>query len=65
MRRYQENILARIGDMPEEWDGIEIRQYVADKLRAEAFLSPEALRARPFWKTRAKDYRNEVIVRNL
>lgn len=52
------SILEKVGQMPEDWDGIELRQYIADKFSEVVFK--DTLTGK-----RAKDYRNEVIVRNL
>ena len=49
-----------VGEMPEDWDGIELRWYIADKV---AELT--AWRSSPATTKRHKDYENEVIVRNL
>ncbi len=48
------------GKLPESWDGIELRQLVADRF---AFLcGSEALKRN---KSRMKSFRNEVLIRNL
>ena len=49
-------VLANVDKMPEEWDGIELREYVADKF-TESKAAPS--------ERRFRDYRNEVLVRNL
>lgn len=53
-------ILTKIekGNLPEEWDGNEIRQWIVDTFKDHAVI-------RPMTGKRMKDYRNEVIVRNL
>lgn len=48
----------REGRVPEEWDGIELRQYIADKA-----LENIVCCAMP--RKRLKDYRNALVVRNL
>lgn len=52
--------LANVDKMPENWDGIELREYIADK-----FAESKAMPSRPYMKQRVSDYRNEVLVRNL
>ena len=48
---------ANVDKMPEEWNGIELRQYLADKFADAAdYKMP---------RTRKLNYNNEVIVRNL
>ena len=61
----RERILENVPRMPEEWDGIELRQYVADRFMNSTILTPAELRVRPHLRKRARDYRNEVLVRNL
>ena len=59
----KKTVLANVDKMPEEWDGIELREYVADKF-TESRSTISGL-GRSYMKRRAKDYRNEVLVRNL
>jgi len=49
---------AKAASLPEEWDGIELRELLAEKFRRET--CPSLMTGR-----RKRDYRNEVIVRNL
>ena len=51
-------IQMRLKDMPEEWDGIELRQYIADQFCDLGV-------GRPMQKGRHKAYKNTVITRNL
>ena len=46
------------GRTPETWDGTELRQYIADKFTELSVI-------RRMDRKRAREYRNEVIVRNL
>lgn len=48
------------GKMPEEWDGHELRKYLADKFAWEV-----SERMRGGRSTRVKNYVNECITRNL
>lgn len=57
----KKSVLANVDRMPDEWDGIELREYIADKFADSKAFS----KGRPHLKRRASDYRNEVLVRNL
>lgn len=46
------------GHVPAEWDGIELRQYPADR-------AADQFPIRKMERTRMKEYRNTVIVNNL
>lgn len=50
------SLLTRVEHFPENWDGIEIRQYVADKFRQE--IAPMHLK-------RLRRYKNDVMTRPL
>jgi len=54
------SLIEKIDKMPEEWDGIEIRELAADK-----FAESTLFHRRRDLRQRATNYRNEVIVRNL
>lgn len=54
----RDDLLKKVGAMPEEWDGIELRRLLADKFEREVFS--DLLKGR-----RLKNFRNEVAVRNL
>ena len=45
----------RQGEVPAEWDGLELRQWLADKFANETC---------PLGRKRLKDYRNTVAVSN-
>jgi hypothetical protein len=51
------SILAKLEQMPPEWDGIELRQYIADKFREVTY--------RPMDKKRRRDYDNTIAVTTL
>jgi len=61
----QQRILENVTEMPEQWDGIELRQYIAEKFLYASLFTPNEIRLRPHLKRRKKDYENEVITRNL
>jgi hypothetical protein len=48
----------KVSRMPESWDGIELRQYLADKFA-------DAVMKGTMSPTRRRAYNNEVIVSNL
>lgn len=54
----KEEIINRIPRMPEEWDGIELRRYIAEKFNELGNFGEMS-------RSRAKNYKNEVLVRNL
>lgn len=59
IKDLQHEILKRISKMPEEWDGHEIRQFIADYYN-ENFIIGTALQGK-----RKKDYKNFCLVNNL
>lgn len=56
----QAEILARVADMPESWDGHELRRYIADR-----FEDADMTMHRKEFRRRRKDYRSAVLERNL
>jgi ribose 5-phosphate isomerase RpiB len=57
-RSIMENI--ENGSIPHTWDGIELRMLLAEKFGAEAARCTDIM-----GRKRMKEYRNDVIVRNL
>ena len=53
-----DSVLEKVSKMPEEWDGVEIRQYCSDYVQ-------EHFNWAKMSKKRKTDYNNEVIVRDL
>jgi hypothetical protein len=55
----KETVLERIkaGKIPEEWDGYELRQYLADKFTDACYVKMD--------RGRKREYTNTVIVNNL
>jgi len=51
------SVLNKIDDerIPENWDGIELRQYIADSVTSYRKMD----------KKRAREYRNTILVENL
>lgn len=61
----QRDVLKAVPNMPEHWDGHELRRYIADRFEESAFTVG---RKGPYgrdYRKRTKDYRNEVLTRNL
>lgn len=58
MGSVQKELLGKVLNMPEHWDGIEIRQRIAEKFASETF--PHMLIGK-----RKREYRNTCIVNNL
>jgi len=52
----KDDVLRKVKDMPEEWDGIELRWYIAEKFREAANYKHDKYRA-----ARYNKYRNFVI----
>ncbi len=59
------DIIEKIPQMPDEWDGIELRQYVADAFAEKAGAMSFRRPIRPEMKRRLREYRNTVLVQNL
>jgi hypothetical protein len=54
----QSEALSKVAAMPEGWDGIELRWYLAEKFHQSTMSAAVNQR-------RKRDYDNEVLVRNL
>lgn len=52
----QKDILDRVYDMPSDWDGIELRQYIADRFARETVKMEGA---------RLRNYKNTVATTTL
>jgi hypothetical protein len=53
-------LISKVRNMPEEWDGHELRALLADTFAFEVSSTMRDKRGR-----RYREYQNEVIVRNL
>lgn len=62
INNVRKDIFARIRDMPEEWDGHELRRYIADKFDQSAMTVGKG---RKDYAARFREYKNAVLVRNL
>jgi hypothetical protein len=56
----KQSVVDSISKMPEEWNGVELRELIADKARYSAYLLQQKNN-----RKRLKSYRNEVLVRGL
>lgn len=65
IENVQADILSKVSAMPEDWDGHELRRYIADRFEASAMtVGRKGPYGKPYAR-RHRDYKNEVIVRNL
>lgn len=55
--QVQAEIISSIHSMPEEWDGMELRKYISDKM-AECYW-------RKMQRSRLMRYNNDRLVKNL
>jgi hypothetical protein len=53
----RKSVLSKIPEMPEEWDGYELRWYLQNKFQEIAY--------RPSTVQRRREYKNTVLVKNL
>lgn len=60
MDSLKQSVLERVEKMPEEWDGIELRQFIVDYTEDQVRIHKDMLKGK-----RLRDYKNEVLVRNL
>lgn len=51
-------LLERVDKMPEQWDGIELRELLVDVAKSQ-------FNYRPMSPARKRSYKNTVLVRNL
>ncbi len=56
----RDEVLEKLGKMPEDWDGHELRRFLFDKWEREVTGKMKDKRGR-----RYREYLNEVLVRNL
>jgi hypothetical protein len=52
----QDEILSKVYDMPSDWDGIELRQYIADQFASAVY---------PMKGARKRNYKNSISIVNL
>lgn len=52
-----QSVLSKIPEMPEEWDGYELRWYLSDKFREACYY--------PSTRNRKLNYNNTVQIKNL
>ena len=51
------DILAKVAQMPDQWDGVELRAYIADTFDRSRMVKMD--------KGRERDYRNTIYTTNL
>jgi len=51
-------LISKVNKMPENWDGFELRELIAEKFVNESGLLKDR-------KSRYKEYKNDVIILNL
>lgn len=49
-------MLSKVGSMPEEWNGIQLRQYISDCFASQVHRMT---------RTQKRDYNNDIITRNI
>lgn len=63
--RVKAEVLSKVLDMPAEWDGHELRRYIADKFDESAMtVGRKGPHGKPY-AARTRAYRNAVATRNL
>lgn len=56
----KKSILAKVDQMPDNWDGLEIRQFIKDY-----YTQHYAHVGTAFTGKRKKEYNNEILINNL
>lgn len=59
LESLKDRIIEKVESMPDEWDGWELRQYIADKASELIWTSMQTD------KRRKKEYHNTVLINNL
>lgn len=63
------DLVADVPRMPSEWDGIELRELIADRFAGQTALSSKSYWGDVRWRNadrkRLREYRNEKLTRNL
>lgn len=58
-------MLDKLHEVPKEWDGIELRQWIADYFEAQTYSRSMRAKLTSADRKRSREYRNDVLVRNL
>lgn len=61
----REEAINKIAMMPPEWDGIELRWYLAEKFQERAIDATNRVVAPANHRQRRQDYKTAAFVRNL
>ncbi len=59
IRSVKKSILVKVKEMPDEWDGIELRQFIVDYFEAHTLMR------RLLYGHRRANYNNKLRVKNL
>lgn len=60
IKNVQNDILAKVGNIPEDWVGLELRQYISDKFKDATIPNLQQ-----YHKERLRKYRNTLKTTNL
>ncbi len=63
IRSTEKTVLEAVSAMPDNWDGIELREYIAEKFCDSSYLHSHFWQPshRKEYRKRAKEYENEII----
>jgi hypothetical protein len=64
-KSLEEYLLSQVGRMPEEWDGIELREYLAEVARTRYCSSTFSTSTAPSDVRRRRDFKSAIVVNNL
>ena len=59
------SILDKVEKLPDNWDGFELRHYIAQKFEAENLLSRNKKGLSNVHKARRRECENDIIINNL
>ena len=65
MNSMHESFAEKIYDLPENWDGFEIRHWIAEKFDSENLLSKNRKPSSSNLRRRRRECENDIIVKNL
>jgi len=54
--------IARVDAMPATWDGLELREYLADEFDRARHMSNKFNNRNGAFKARLRDYKNDVLI---
>lgn len=56
--RVRDDMITKLSNIPEEWNGIELRTWIADRFKQEDCRNQMS-------STQRRAYRNDILTRNL